>query len=132
MYSKPEVTRYSGNELLDLMGPVETGYCDIPEAMAISEPVTITMPLCMDDPIYLAWGVHEESPLALYHELSLLEVSIDNGLATITAPPGVLTQINCTSFGGDKCDFGFATGFGVDEFCVSCTQEVTILPEEEP
>jgi hypothetical protein len=29
MYTKPDVTRYSGRELLDLMGPVETGYCDI-------------------------------------------------------------------------------------------------------
>lgn len=29
MYVKPEVTRYSGTELLDLMGPVETGYCEI-------------------------------------------------------------------------------------------------------
>jgi hypothetical protein len=28
MYVKPEVTRYSGTELLDLMGPVETGYVD--------------------------------------------------------------------------------------------------------
>jgi hypothetical protein len=26
MYVKPEVTRYSGTELLDLMGPVETAY----------------------------------------------------------------------------------------------------------
>jgi len=26
MYVKPEVTRYSGKELLDLMGPVETAY----------------------------------------------------------------------------------------------------------
>jgi hypothetical protein len=29
MYAKSEVTRYSGKEPLDLMGPVETGYCDI-------------------------------------------------------------------------------------------------------
>jgi hypothetical protein len=30
MYEKPEVTRYSGKELLDLMGPVETQYdCDL-------------------------------------------------------------------------------------------------------
>jgi hypothetical protein len=29
MYVKPDVTRYTGTELLDLMGPVETGYCDI-------------------------------------------------------------------------------------------------------
>jgi hypothetical protein len=26
MYKKPEVTKYSGTELLDLMGPVETAY----------------------------------------------------------------------------------------------------------
>jgi hypothetical protein len=26
MYAKPEVTRYGGKELLDLMGPVETAY----------------------------------------------------------------------------------------------------------
>jgi hypothetical protein len=30
MYVKPEVTNYSGKELLDLMGPVETAYdCDL-------------------------------------------------------------------------------------------------------
>jgi len=30
MYVKPEVTRYSGTELLDLMGPVETAYsCEL-------------------------------------------------------------------------------------------------------
>jgi hypothetical protein len=29
MYSKPEVSRYTGLELLDLMGPVETAYCDL-------------------------------------------------------------------------------------------------------
>jgi hypothetical protein len=29
MYLKPEVTRYSGTELLDLMGPVETAYCEL-------------------------------------------------------------------------------------------------------
>jgi hypothetical protein len=29
MYSKPEVSRHTGLELLDLMGPVETAYCDL-------------------------------------------------------------------------------------------------------
>jgi hypothetical protein len=29
MYEKPEVTRYSGTELLDLMGPVEMAYCTL-------------------------------------------------------------------------------------------------------
>jgi hypothetical protein len=37
MYVKPEVTRYSGTELLDLMGPVETAYtCELR-----AEPTTI-------------------------------------------------------------------------------------------
>jgi hypothetical protein len=29
VYEKPEVTQYSGAELIDLMGPVETAYCEV-------------------------------------------------------------------------------------------------------
>jgi hypothetical protein len=47
MYVKPEVTQYSGAELLDLMGPVETGYaCSLdggPEPFILCETVEFTV-----------------------------------------------------------------------------------------
>jgi len=46
MYVKPEVTRYSGAELLDLMGPVETAYtCELraePTSIECDTPETTT------------------------------------------------------------------------------------------
>lgn len=51
MYVKPEVTRYGGKELLDLMGPVETGYCDIEvqEQAPCQKELRVNTPTDLDD-----------------------------------------------------------------------------------
>ena len=46
MHVRPEIVSYSGSELLDLMGPVETQYCDVqvqPDPVQFLEPADLAV-----------------------------------------------------------------------------------------
>jgi hypothetical protein len=125
MYVKPEVTRYCGTELLDLMGPVETGYCDIPDTLVECGPATISIPLCMENPDFIYFETQGGETYDGTIGINDPEVTVKDGVATIRTDEACIAPA-----GTYTVDFGVGIGNPEepDDYCISCTQRIEILP----
>jgi hypothetical protein len=87
MYVKPEVTRYNGKELLDLMGPVETQYamntCDI---IGTESGVGTQA-----DPIQYRDDDPGDDPIGLF-ELSIPVARIEDRCEDVGEDPGIFVN----------------------------------------
>jgi hypothetical protein len=125
MYVKPEVTRYSGRELLGLIGPVETAYCDIPPTLEDCGSWTLSIPLYMENPDWIYVGPRGFSePLIV--KIDEQGVTVEDGVVTIEstrciAPPDTY-----------EVEFGFGIGDPGEptDTCLSCVQVTEITPQQ--
>jgi hypothetical protein len=129
MYVKPDVTRYSGTELLDLMGPVETGYCEIPDTIVNCERAYFEVPLCLKDPDFIVFEVIDSSYSMPIDDPQV--ASVENGIAAINGD----SRLTCDMPGGTHdLTISIITGEPgeSEEYCVACVQEISVRSEAPP